>query len=312
MATVRDIQKSSNANVSINSLSVLANQTPPRPKVKWEEPKVLTTLYSWPTMEPMSFSEFEAKHLNVPLRRDILHRAVVYEGDKTRQGTASTKWRDEVSGSGRKILPQKGTGHARARDRMSPIRRGGGVAHGPHPRDFSTGLQRKVYDLAWRTALSYRYRKGELIVIGDAIGVPDEPAPTVLEGIFVGNSWGRGQGRSTLVTTLPEERLYSSMEEIGHHGLVKDILDIDVKDLLETGRIIIEKEALESLLLVHQSDVGPSVPRSVLENLVKLKLSERRKSERRRLREQLDTRAEGDGLSDAELAEEYMVMPQHL
>lgn len=286
MATVRDIQSISSTNVSINQLAALANQAPTQPTAKWEEPKVLTTVYSWPIMEPMHFSEFESNQLNVPLRKDILHRAVVFEGDKTRQGTASAKWRGEVTGSGRKLIRQKGTGHARVRDKKSPIRKGGGVAHGPHPRDFSTGLQRKVYDLAWRTALSYRYRKGELLVIGETINVPDKPASAVLEDIFVGNSWGHENGRSTLVTTLPEEGLYSGMEEIGHHGLVKDILDVDVKDLLETGRIIIEKDALESLLLVHSSDIDRSVPRSVLEKFVRLKTKERQRLERRNAKRQ--------------------------
>src|SRR5438874_8149445 len=96
------------------------------------------------TLEPVRFDWYHAKHLHLPMRRDILHRAVVFEGDATRQGTASTKWRKDVHGSGRKIRPQKGSGRARLGDKKSPMLRGGGVAFGPHPRDFSTGLQRKV------------------------------------------------------------------------------------------------------------------------------------------------------------------------
>ena len=52
---------------------------------------VLTTIYNFPTMEPLRFETYPANHLHLPLRKDILHRAVVFEGDATRQGTASTK-----------------------------------------------------------------------------------------------------------------------------------------------------------------------------------------------------------------------------
>ncbi|KAI9878057.1 MAG: 54S ribosomal protein, mitochondrial, partial [Watsoniomyces obsoletus] len=121
-----------------------------------QAPRILTTIHSWPTLEPVRWAWCSSSYLDMPLRRDLLHRAVIYEGDAHRRGTASTKWRSEVHGSNRKIQPQKGTGRARAGDKKSPIRRGGGVAHGPKPRSFATGLQRKVYDQAWRTALSHR------------------------------------------------------------------------------------------------------------------------------------------------------------
>lgn len=219
-------------------------------------PDVLTTIYSWPTLEPVRFDWYHPKHLYLPMRRDILHRAVVFEGDATRQGTASTKWRKDVHGSGRKIRPQKGTGRARLGDRKSPMLRGGGVAFGPHPRDFSTGLQKKVYDLAWRTALSYRYKKGELIILDNKIVLPRHTGGRLLNNIFEGNQWGKGNGRSLLVTENPRERLFREMEDVGEHGLVKDIYDVDVKDLLETGRIVIEKKALDALLFAHASDLG--------------------------------------------------------
>jgi large subunit ribosomal protein L4 len=218
--------------------------------------EVLTTIYSWPTLEPLRFEKYPATHLHLPLRRDILHRAVIYEGDKTRQGSASTKWRKDVHGSNRKIQAQKGTGRARVGDKKSPIRKGGGVAFGPHPRDFSTGLQRKVYDLAWRTALSYRYRRGELIVLDNRITLERHTGARLLINIFEGNQWGSGNGRSTLVTTAYREKLFREMVEIRKHGIVKDMYDIDVKDLLETGRIVIEKPALDSILMAHMSDLG--------------------------------------------------------
>ncbi|KKY21148.1 putative 50s ribosomal protein l4 [Phaeomoniella chlamydospora] len=151
------------------------------------------------------------------------------------------------------------TGKARVGDKKSPVRRGGGVAFGPHPRDFSTELNKKIYDIAWRTALSYRYRKGELVVIDNTISVPWKATPHLLNNLFTSHNWGQGYGRSTLVTLNARERLNDHMEDLGHHGVVKDLFDVDVKDLLETGRIIIEKFALDALIGAHSSDLGHSM-----------------------------------------------------
>jgi large subunit ribosomal protein L4 len=247
---------------SIQSPSALAGSSLDSAKATPKSPvtgsHVLTTIYCWPTMEPLRFEQYPANHLHLPFRRDILHRAVIYEGDKTRQGTASTKWRKDVYGSGGKIQPQKGMGRARAGDKKSPIRKGGGVAFGPHPRDFTTGLQRKIYDLAWRTALSYRYRRGQLLVIDNKVSIDRYVnGPRLLTNIFEGNEWSNQFGRSTLVTSVRRERLYRSMDEIRREGIVKDMFDVDVKDLLTTGRIVIEKQALDTILMAHQSDIGP-------------------------------------------------------
>ena len=100
-----------------------------------------------------------------PIRRDILHLCVVHHLDGLRQGSASTKTRGEVRGSGRKIRPQKGTGNARLGDGQSPMLRGGGVAFGPKPRDFSTKLPRKVIQMGMRVALSAKLREQSLGVV---------------------------------------------------------------------------------------------------------------------------------------------------
>ncbi|QSS55210.1 50S ribosomal protein L4 [Histoplasma capsulatum var. duboisii H88] len=225
------------------------------PSPVWNPAPAVATLYDFPTLEPLKFLEYSHQHLLLPLRRDILHRAIVYEGDKTRQGTASTKWRDDVHGSGRKIRPQKGTGRARLGDKKSPMLRGGGVAHGPHPRDFSTGLPKKVYDLAWRTALSYRYRRGQLIIVNDNITFPQEVSPHWLTDVFEKNQWGKCFGRSLMITEVKKERLFKAVAQIGQHARVLDREDVDVKDLLETGRLIVEKTALDRMLFRHSRDL---------------------------------------------------------
>ncbi|KAI9760907.1 MAG: hypothetical protein M4579_001408 [Chaenotheca gracillima] len=222
-------------------------------------PHVLTTIYSFPEMEPIRFEQYPSTHLDLPLRKDILHKAVVYEGDMTRQGTASTKWRTEVHGSRRKIRPQKGTGMARLGDKKSPMLRGGGVAFGPHPRDFSTELPKKMYDLAWRTALSYRYRRGELIIVEDGMEL-DYPKTRYVKQIFEANHWGNADGRSMVVTSVHKSNLFKALSHAGEDGRILTQKSVDVKNLLEMGRVIIEQSALNGIFESHQSDIVRRVP----------------------------------------------------
>jgi large subunit ribosomal protein L4 len=206
-------------------------------------------------MEPEQVVSFPSTHLLLPLRKDILHRAVIYEGDKTRQGTASTKWRDAVHSSGRKLFPQKGTGRARAGDAKSPIRRGGGVAHGPHPRDFSTDLPRKVYDLAFRTALSHRYRQGELIVIRSIFEMAGSEERTREKYIY--DFLTQNNLSSTMFVTQKEQPLLSAAIGLQTRTPARALSydKVDVKNLLEGRQIVIEQEALESLFMQRQEDL---------------------------------------------------------
>src|SRR3990172_3916540 len=100
-----------------------------------------------------------------PIYRVLLRDAVImYEANK-RQGTASTKTKGEVAGGGKKPWVQKHTGRARAGSIRSPLWRGGGVSHGPKPRDYSYAIPKKARKLALYTALSAKVRDNELVVI---------------------------------------------------------------------------------------------------------------------------------------------------
>lgn len=223
-------------------------------------PPVMATTYAFPSLEPIRFVEYPHNHLMMPLRKDLLHRAVVYEGDMTRQGTASTKWRGEVHGSNRKLYPQKGLGRARAGNSKSPVRVGGGVAFGPHPRDFSTKLNRKIYDKAWRIALSYRYSRGELTIVDEDISVPQQATPHLVRQIMEKNEWHRkGSGGITLITEREDEKLFSMVRDAGQKMKILSRRDVDVKDLLETGRLVIEKRALDKILATHSKDLNQRV-----------------------------------------------------
>lgn len=225
-----------------------------------------TTLHAFPTLEPIRLATYPSTHLLVPLRKDILHRAVIYEGDSTRQGTASTKWRSEVHGSNKKIRPQKGTGSARLGDKKSPMLRGGGVAFGPKPRDFSTELPRRVYDLAWRIAVSHRYRLGQLVVLdgkADLLGVSEHSRSRYLRDLLRYHRMGHADGRTLFVTMERREGLNSALEAdgegMGRQARVRAVGDVDVKDLLGMGRLVVERKALDWILTEHQSDLNPDL-----------------------------------------------------
>src|SRR6185369_8378635 len=82
-----------------------------------------------------------------------------------RQGTSATKTRGDVSGAGRKLWKQKGTGRARIASLRSPLWKGGGNVHGPQPRDWSYNMPKKMRQGALRSALSERVREGNVFVV---------------------------------------------------------------------------------------------------------------------------------------------------
>ena len=86
-----------------------------------------------------------------------------------RSGLASTKERNQLSGSTRKLFRQKGTGRARRGDIKSPLLRGGATVFGPHPRDYSIKVNKKVQVLARKSALTYKAKNNQIIVIEDLI-----------------------------------------------------------------------------------------------------------------------------------------------
>ncbi len=95
----------------------------------------------------------------------VLYDAITLARNNSRQGTASTKTRSEVSGGGKKPWRQKGTGRARQGSTRAPHWPGGGIVFGPHPRSFAKKMNKKERRLALKSALSYKVIESELIVI---------------------------------------------------------------------------------------------------------------------------------------------------
>jgi len=98
---------------------------------------------------------------------DVIFRAVMSENTNSRQGTSSTKTRSEVSGGGKKPWKQKGRGAARAGTIRSPLWKGGGITHGPKPKNYKYDLPKKMKQLARRSVLSQRIKDKQIIVVDE-------------------------------------------------------------------------------------------------------------------------------------------------
>ena len=112
-------------------------------------------------------AELRPEVFGVEVKTSVLHEVVVMQEANRRQGTASTKTRSMVSGTGRKPYKQKHTGRARAGSIRSPVWRHGGIVFGPHPRDYGYSIPQGKARGAVRAALSAKVRDGGLLVLED-------------------------------------------------------------------------------------------------------------------------------------------------
>ncbi|HUV76292.1 MAG TPA: 50S ribosomal protein L4 [Dehalococcoidales bacterium] len=174
----------------------------------------------------------------VPFNEGVVHQAMVRQQANARQGTASTKTRSEVAGTSAKMFRQKGTGSARAGSRRSPLRRGGGIAFGPHPRDYSQAMPKKMRQLALRCTLSAKAADKELMVLEEL--KLDEPKTKQMVQILT----ALGIDSSALVVTPePEENLIKSARNLkGIKTTPANLLN--VLDILSCKLILITVNAV--------------------------------------------------------------------
>ncbi len=158
-----------------------------------------------------------------------------------RQGTAATKTRGEVSGGGKKPWKQKGTGRARVGSTRSPLWRHGGVVFGPHPRDFSFSVPRRMKNAALRFALSEKARTNALIVV-DALNFA---APKTKEGAALLKNLEL-KGRVLVLVEKMEPALKRALGNIGTVTL-DTALNATTYDVLAANAVIITKDGLEGL-----------------------------------------------------------------
>jgi len=178
---------------------------------------------------------------DAPVNEALLHQVVVAHLAAQRQGTASTKTRGEVSGSGRKLWRQKGTGRARVGDRRPPSRVGGGVAAGPVPRSFRQRLSRRVRAEGLREALTAKARAGGITVI-EALELA-EPKTRALFEILTALG---AEGDVLLVLPQPSETIWRSGRNIPGLRIV-EAAALNAYDVLAARRVLIVREAIAGL-----------------------------------------------------------------
>lgn len=198
--------------------------------------------------------ELDPTVFNHPIRRDIIHLCVVQYRDSLRQGSANTKTRSEVRGSGRKIRPQKGSGKARLGDGQSPMLRGGGIAFGPKPRDFSTKLPKKVIEMGIRVALSAKLKERRLGVV-ESLDWPGMKTQHLARRIT-----SLGWHKTLFVTGHPE--IPAGLLRSGSNIPNVDFMTVDelnVYDIVYWPRIVLDAAAVD-LLGARLSKLTPGVP----------------------------------------------------
>lgn len=167
-----------------------------------------------------------------------LHETIVAYRANRRSGTACTKRRGEVSGSGKKLWKQKGTGNARMGSRRSPIWSGGGIAWGPRPRDYSKKTNRKVRKLAFRAAITSRITDGDVLII-DGFNVADGKTKSFVTAITTLSD----AGKILLIGNLDETTLRSARNV--QSVLIMRPQDVTAEHVLNYKKLMITKDALE-------------------------------------------------------------------
>jgi large subunit ribosomal protein L4 len=183
---------------------------------------------------------FAAK-INVPL----MHQVVVAQRAAARQGTAATKTRGMVSGGGRKPYRQKGTGRARQGSTRAPQFTGGGVAHGPQPRDYAQRTPKKMKAAALRGALSDRAANDRIFVVTNFV---EGDMPRTKDALAVLAQVTDGASRNILVVAQSDDELtWKSLRNVpAVHLLAED--QLNTYDVLVSDYVVFTEAALRTFV----------------------------------------------------------------
>jgi large subunit ribosomal protein L4 len=159
-----------------------------------------------------------------------------------RQGTHKSKERSEITGSTRKLFRQKGTGNARRGDIKSPLLYGGGTIFGPRPRNYGFKLNRKVKELARRSALSAKAKSGNLMVIEDFT----YEAPKTSRFVEMLSKLGLDGGRSLMVMPEVDRNVVLSARNVQKTEVIQSA-DLHTYGIMKAGKLVITEKALEAI-----------------------------------------------------------------
>lgn len=196
-------------------------------------------------MSATIFTAEEAKKASIELitdaakGRQAVHDVIVAMRANRRRGTASVKTKATVNLSGAKPWRQKGTGRARAGYKSSPVWVGGGVAWGPHPRDYSKKTPKKVKVLAFRKALSERIHAGDVLVV-ETFAVKE---PKTKSFIALVNENAKDVRKTLIVGEGFDENTFLAARNVPNTQLAR-ATDVNTEQLLAFDKIILTKGAL--------------------------------------------------------------------
>ena len=173
----------------------------------------------------------------------LMHQVVVAQQAAARQGTHSTKTRGDVRGGGKKPYRQKGTGRARQGSTRAPQFAGGGVVHGPTPRDYSQRTPKKMTAAALRGALSDRARAGQLHVVSAQV---DGDTPSTKTATKVLASVTEAKNLLVVITRDDEVSLLSLQNLSFVHWIWAD--QLNTYDVLVNDDVVFTKAALSAFL----------------------------------------------------------------
>lgn len=194
--------------------------------------------------ESVGTMELSEQVFGVEINESAIHQVVVNYLANQRQGTQSTKTRTEVRGGGRKPWRQKGTGRARQGSIRSPQWTGGGVALGPKPRDYRYKLNKKLRQLAMKSALTSKVAEGELIVIDD-IKVDEIKTKTMAAMLKDINA-----EKALLVMPEKNEAVYKSARNI--KNVEATFVDtLNVYSILKYDYMVVTKDAVSKIEEVY-------------------------------------------------------------
>lgn len=176
------------------------------------------------------------------ISKQLLHDAVVMYQRNQRQGTAKTKTRTEVAGSGKKMYRQKGTGNARAGSRRSGVRRGGGHIFAKTPRDWSYSMPRKAMQAATRMAIASRIADNEVVVIDELTfsSPKTKEMAAILKALKI-------NGSSLLVAIAEhDQQVYLSTRNIDRVE-ISPVSQLNALTVLRPRKVLVTKAALDAI-----------------------------------------------------------------
>jgi large subunit ribosomal protein L4 len=177
----------------------------------------------------------------------VMHQVVTAQLAAKRSGTHNTKTRAEVQGGGAKPWRQKGTGRARQGSIRSPQWRGGGIAHGPKPRDYSQRTPKKMVRLALRSALSDRASDGNVVVVDDwGISAPSTKSGVQLLEALGFREKGRRAPRVLLVLFRTEDAVWKSLRNLGERVQILLPEELNTYDVLVNAVVVFSKASLDA------------------------------------------------------------------